>query len=250
MQSAPPIVGFPSDYRMMGKHPFHMVGDKYIRAVRESAGAVPLIIPVLSDPIPPREILASIDGLLFTGSPSNVAPRHYGGPAARDGVLQDENRDATALPLLRAAIDAGTPVLSLCRGFQELNVALGGTLHQHVHEIEGRLDHRESGAAPLEEQYGPAHEVEVTGGLLGQILRERRFKVNSLHSQGIDKLAPPLHADAIAPDGTIEAVSMPDAAGFVLGLQWHPEWRWSESTVSREIFSAFSEAVRERARRR
>jgi putative glutamine amidotransferase len=152
--------------------------------------------------------------------------------------------------LLRAAIEAGKPVLSLCRGFQELNVALGGTLHQHVHELDGRLDHREDHAASLAEQYGPSHEVEVTGGLLGQIVRERRFKVNSLHSQGIDKLAPSLHADAIAPDSTIEAVSLPGAKGFVLGLQWHPEWRWSENPVSREIFAAFSEAVRECARRR
>jgi len=246
----PPIVGFPCDYRMMGKHPFHMAGDKYIKAVRESTGAVTLLIPVLTNPISPEEILANVDGLLFTGSPSNVAPRHYGGSLPRDGVLQDENRDATALPLLRAAIAAGSPVLSLCRGFQELNVALGGTLHQHVHELDGRLDHREDHGAPLEEQYGPSHEVEVTGGLLGQVVRERRFEVNSLHSQGIDRLAPSLHADAVAPDGTVEAVSMPDAKGFVLGLQWHPEWRWSENPVSREIFAAFSQAVHRQAQRR
>jgi putative glutamine amidotransferase len=135
MPAHPPIVGFPCDYRMIGKHPFHMVGDKYIAAVRESTGAVTLLIPVLANPISPAEILATVDGLLFTGSPSNVAPRHYGGTGPRDGVLQDENRDATALPLLKAAIAGGTPVLSLCRGFQELNVALGGTLHQHVHEL-------------------------------------------------------------------------------------------------------------------
>jgi putative glutamine amidotransferase len=245
-----PIVGFPCDYRMMGRHPFHMAGDKYIKAVRESTGAVTLLIPVLTNPIPPEDILASVDGLLFTGSPSNVAPRHYGGAWARDHVLQDENRDATALPLLRAAIGSGLPILALCRGFQELNVALGGTLHQHVHELEGRLDHRENHDAPLDEQYGPSHEVEVTGGLLGQIVRERRFRVNSLHSQGIDRLAPPLQADARAPDGTVEAVSMPDAKGFVLGLQWHPEWRWLENPVSREIFAAFSEAVRQQVRRR
>ena len=250
MPSRPPIVGFPCDRRMLGKHPFHMVGEKYIKAVRESTGAVTLLIPVLPKPIPPEEILASVDGLLFTGSPSNIAPRHYGGPDPRDGVLQDENRDATSLPLLKAAMAAGTPVLSLCRGFQELNVALGGTLHQHVHELDGRLDHRENHDAPLEEQYGPSHEVEVKGGLLGQIVRERTFRVNSLHSQGIDRLAPPLNADAIAPDGTIEAVSMPDAKGFVLGLQWHPEWRWAENAVSREVFAAFSEAVHRGARQR
>src|ERR1041385_971070 len=120
-----PIVGFPCDHRMVGKHPFHMVGDKYIKAVHESAGAVTLLVPVLQSPISSEEILASVDGLLFTGSPSNVAPRHYNGTDPRDGVLQDEQRDATTLPLLSAAIAAGTPILALCRGFQELNVALG-----------------------------------------------------------------------------------------------------------------------------
>jgi len=220
-----------------------MVGEKYIAAIREGAGALPLLIPVLGEPIPPAEILAAVDGLLFTGSPSNVAPHRYGGTAPRDGVLQDEHRDTTTLPLLDAAIAAGTPVLCLCRGFQELNVALGGTLHQHIQELEGRRDHREEKTAPLDAQYGPAHEVRVEGGLLAQIVREKTFEVNSLHSQGIDRLAPPLHADAIAPDGIVEAISMPGAKGFLLGLQWHPEWRWSENPISREIFSAFGKAM-------
>ena len=245
------IVGIPCDYRMLGPHPFHVAGDKYIRAVRESTGAVPLLIPSLATPIPPEELLATLDGLLFTGSPSNVAPRQYNGTAPREGVLQDENRDGTTLPLLKAAIAAGTPTLCLCRGFQELNVAMGGSLHQHVHELEGRLDHREDLSAPLDEQYGPAHEVQVVeGGLLASIVRERRFQVNSLHSQEIDRLAPLLHADALAPDETIEAVSVPEAKGFALGLQWHPEWRWSENPVSREIFGAYAEAVQQYARRR
>jgi putative glutamine amidotransferase len=246
----PPIVGIPCDYRVLGLHPFHVAGDKYIRAVRESSGAVPLLIPSLSIPVPPEELLATVDGLLFTGSPSNVAPRQYNGTSPRDGVLQDENRDATTLPLLKAAIAAGTPTLCLCRGFQELNVAMGGTLHQHVQELEGRVDHRENLEAPLDTQYGPAHEVcVIEGGLLARIVRERRFHVNSLHSQGVDRLAPPLHADAVAPDETVEAVSMPGANGFLLGLQWHPEWRWSENPVSREIFAAYAEAVQQYARR-
>jgi putative glutamine amidotransferase len=199
-----PVVGVPCDYRMLGHHPFHVAGDKYIRAVRESSGAVPVLIPSLANPIPPEEILSTVDGLLFTGSPSNVAPHRYQGVALREGVLQDENRDATTLPLLKAAIAGGIPTLCMCRGFQELNVAMGGSLHQHLHEIEGRLDHREDHDAELELQYGPAHQVEILeGGLLSRIVRERRFQVNSLHSQGIDRLAPSLRADARAPDGTI-----------------------------------------------
>jgi len=229
---------------MVGAHPFHMAGEKYIAAVRDGASALPLLIPVLEPALANEDILGSVDGLLLTGSPSNVAPRLYGGPAPRDGVLQDEHRDATAIPLVQAAVNAGLPVLCLCRGFQELNVAYGGTLHQHVHEVEGRRDHREDKTAPLDVQYGPAHEVHVRdGGLLSKIVRERTFSVNSLHSQGIDRLAPSLHADAAAPDGQIEAVSMPSAKGFLLGVQWHPEWRWRENTVSREILTAFGAAL-------
>jgi putative glutamine amidotransferase len=233
---------------MVGAHPFHMVGEKYIAAIRDGAEAVPLLIPVLERPLTTAEVLAAVDGFLFTGSPSNVSPHYYGGEEPHEGVLLDEKRDSTTLPLLRAAIDAGAPVLCLCRGFQELNVAFGGTLLQHVHEVEGRLDHRENKDADLDFQYGPAHEVRVTdGGLLSQLVDLKSFAVNSLHAQGIDRLAPSLHADAIAPDGTIEAVSMPGAKGFLLGLQWHPEWRWRENPVSRAIFAAFGAAFRERA---
>ncbi len=246
MPSRPAIVGIPCDHRKLGAHPFHIVGDKYIAAVRDGAGALPLLVPVLSPPISPSDVLASVDGLLFSGSSSNVSPRRYGGAPPREGVAQDENRDATTLPLLEAAIANGVPILCLCRGFQELNVALGGTLHQHVHEVPGRADHREDKDGDLDAQYGPAHPVHVVeGGLLARLAPAPAFVVNSLHSQGIDRLAPKLHADATAPDGTIEAVSMPAAKGFVLGVQWHPEWRWSENPVSRAVFCAFGDAVRE-----
>jgi putative glutamine amidotransferase len=235
---------------MVGAHPFHMVGEKYITAVRDGAGVIPLLIPVLAHPIPPRDLLEAVDGFLFTGSPSNVSPRFYAGNPPREHVLLDENRDMTTLPLLKAAVDAGVAVLCVCRGFQELNVAFGGSLHQHVHELTGRRDHREDRTAELDVQYGPAHEVHVAeGGLLARLVSERTFQVNSLHSQGIDRLAPPLHADATAPDGTIEAVSMPKARGFLLGLQWHPEWRWRENAVSRAILAGFGEATRSGARR-
>ena len=245
MPARSPIVGFSCDRRIVGPHPFHMVGEKYITAVRDGAGALPVLLPVLEPPLPVDDILASVDGLLFTGSPSNVAPDHYGGPAPREGTLQDHHRDALSLPLLQAAIAAGKPVLAICRGFQELNVVLGGTLHQHVGEVPGRRDHREDHDAPLDAQYGPAHDVEVAeGGVLARLLKERRFAVNSLHSQGIDRLARGLFAEAVAPDGQIEAVSLPAAKGFVLGLQWHPEWKWAQNPQSRAIFAAFGEALR------
>ncbi|HEY0301519.1 MAG TPA: gamma-glutamyl-gamma-aminobutyrate hydrolase family protein [Rhizomicrobium sp.] len=244
-----PVVGFPCDRRLLGQHPFHVVGEKYIVAVREGAAALPFLVPVLDPPLPPEDIVAAVDGLLFTGSPSNVAPRHYGGPAPRASVLQDEHRDATALPLLRAAIAAGKPVLCICRGFQELNVAFGGTLHQHVQEVPGRRDHREPRDAPLDVQYGPVHDVAVVeGGMLAGMIRERSFAVNSLHAQGIDRLAGPLRAEAVAPDGQIEAVSLPGAKGFLFAVQWHPEWAWAENPVSRAIFAAFGDALRAEGR--
>ena len=249
MRPRTPIVGIPCDHRMVGKHPFHIVGEKYIAAVRDGAGAVPLLIPVLAPPVPPAELIAAFDGFLFTGSPSNVSPKHYGGTAPREGVMQDERRDDTTLPLLKAAIAAGKPTLCICRGFQELNVAFGGTLHQHVQEVAGRMDHREDVDAALEVQYAPVHPVQVqVGTLLGDIVGAGSFQVNSLHAQGIDKLAPQLNADATAPDGQIEAVSMPTAKGFLLGVQWHPEWRWAEDEVSTAIFHAFGEALSEAAR--
>ena len=242
--SRPVIIGIPCDHRMVGPHPFHMVGEKYIAAVREATGALPLLIPVLGTPITPEEILSSVDGLLFTGSYSNVAPGLYGGQAPRPGVLQDERRDATTLPLLKAAIQAGLPSFCLCRGFQELNVALGGTLHQHLQDVPGRIDHREDKSAPLDVQYGPAHDVRLSeDGMLARLIGAARITVNSLHEQGIDRLAPPLKTEAVADDGTIEAVSLPGSKGFLLGVQWHPEWRWSENPVSRGLFGAFGDAV-------
>lgn len=244
-----PVVGMACDFRLLGQHPFHAVGEKYITAVRDGSQALPLLVPVLDPPVAPEEVLTLVDGLFFTGSPSNVSPARYNGPPPREGTWLDERRDMTAFPLLAAAIEKGIPVFCVCRGFQELNVVLGGTLHQHVHEVEGRIDHREDKHAPLEAQYGPAHEVRVVeGGLLSKLLPEKSFRVNSLHSQGIDRLAPSLFAEAYAPDGTVEAVSMPSAKGFLLGTQWHPEWKWQENPVSGALFAAFGAALRQKAR--
>jgi len=240
-----PLVGIVCDRRMTDGMAVYQANDEYVMAARDGAGALPLLIPVTEPPLAPADILARVDGLLFTGAPSNVSPSRYGGTPLRDASTLDEARDATSLALVRAAIEAGRPALCICRGFQELNVALGGTLHQHVHEIPGRLDHREDESQPLEVQYGPAHSVNIAAnGMLARLTHRREAMVNSLHRQGIDRMAPSLRAEAIAPDGQIEAVSMPGAKAFLLGLQWHPEWRWSQNPVSRAIFAAFGEAMR------
>ena len=239
-----PIVGLVSDRRTFDGMPLHQANDEYVAAVRDGAGALPLLIPSTDMPLPVAEVLAAVDGLVFTGAPSNVAPSHYGA-RARPGTELDELRDATTLPLLRAAIAAGKPVLAICRGFQEMNVALGGTLHQHVHELAGRLDHREpQNAVSRDAEYAPAHRVTLSpDGLLARLSGLGEAMVNSLHHQGVDRLAPRLCVEALAPDGQIEAVSMPEAKGFVLGVQWHPEWALTRSPLDRAIFQGFGRAL-------
>jgi putative glutamine amidotransferase len=239
-----PVVGLVCDRRIFDGMPVHQANDEYIAAVRDGSGALPLLIPSTGAPLPIADVLATVNGLLFTGAPSNVAPSHYGA-SARSGTELDEMRDATTLPLLRAAIAAGKPVLAICRGFQELNVALGGSLHQHVHELPGRLDHREpQDAATRDVEYAPAHLIAITaGGLLARLSGVSEAMVNSLHHQGVDRLADGLVVEAVAPDGQIEAVSMPGAKGFLLGVQWHPEWAFAHNPLSRVIFAGFGAAL-------
>jgi putative glutamine amidotransferase len=237
------MVGIICDLETKDGMASHRAGAEYVRAVREGVGALPLLIPVSEPPLEAQALLTRVDGLLFPGAPSNVAPARYGA-AARPGMALDEARDATSFNLLRAAIARGTPILCICRGFQELNVALGGTLNPKVHEGPLALDHREDESAPLETQYGPAHKVTIApGGLLAGLLGSQEIMVNSLHHQGIASLAPGLRAEAHAPDGLIEAVSLPEGRGFVLGVQWHPEWGFAEDRVSRAIFAALRAAL-------
>lgn len=236
---------------MVGKHPFHMVGEKYARAVMEAAEAAPLLIPSLAEELGFEELLERLDGLLFTGSPSNVEPHHYQGTPSAPGTLHDPARDATTLPLIRKAVQAGVPVFGICRGFQEMNVAFGGTLHQRLHEVPGHLDHRDDESQPLEVQYGPAHEVTLEpGGVLHSLSSAERVPVNSLHSQGIDQLGSELAVEARAPDGVIEAFRVRAAEHFALAVQWHPEWKVMSNPFSRALFAAFGRASRERARSR
>lgn len=239
-----PRIGLICDRRIVDSYPTHMVLEQYIEAARDGAGGLPLLLPSLAPPLAVDDLLSACDGFLFTGSPSNVDPAQYGGPPARAPEWADLSRDALALPLIRAAIAAEKPVLAICRGFQELNVALGGTLYQHVHEVEGRMDHREHDSDPLDVQWGPAHDICVTtDGLLAAITGKSQFAVNSLHGQGIDHLAPALQVEATAPDGQIEAVAMAEPKGFLLGVQWHPEWLWQTNAVSQAIFAAFGAAL-------
>jgi putative glutamine amidotransferase len=233
---------------MVGDHPSQTVGEKYIRAVLEAAGGVPMLIPALGEQVRSSELLAHLDGILFTGSTSNVEPRLYNGPPSDPGTLHDPLRDATTIPLIPAAVAAGVPVFGICRGFQEMNVAFGGSLHQKLHTVPGYLDHRDDDSQPLDIQYAPAHDVLLEpGGFLRSLAGADRVKVNSLHSQGVDRLGNNLIVEARAPDGVVEAFRVKDAPRFALAVQWHPEWQVMSNPFSRALFAAFGAASAGRA---
>lgn len=242
-----PRVGLPTDHKQIGAHPFLAVGEKYVRAVVDGAGCLPLLVPTLDPVLPLREVLAGLDGLLLTGAVSNIEPHHYSDESSYEGNLLDPRRDATNLPLIPLAIGMGVPVLAICRGFQEVNVAFGGTLYQKVHEQPGFMDHRENRDDPLDVQYGPAHDIAlVPGGLLAGLAGDTRATVNSLHGQGVRRLGEGLVVEAQAPDGLIEAYRH-DGPAFMLAVQWHPEWKVRENPFYLAIFRAFGDACRARA---
>jgi putative glutamine amidotransferase len=245
--SVVPVIGIPCCARPVNDHPYHVVGDKYVRAIAETVGGLPLLIPALGPGIDPTDLVRRLDGLLLTGSRSNVEPHNYDGEPSREGTAHDAQRDATTLPLIRAAVAANLPVLAICRGIQELNVALGGTLHQLVHEVPGRRDHRSIPGTTEEKYSHPAHPLALTSGGLFERLAagSAEITVNSLHAQGIDRLAPGLIVEAVAPDGQIEGVRV-EGAEFVVGVQWHPEFRIADNAFSTALFAAFGAACRAR----
>jgi putative glutamine amidotransferase len=241
-----PLIGIPSCVRSIHERAFHTVNERYTSAVIDAVGGLPVLIPAIGPMADCGAILDRLDGILLTGSPSNVEPHHYGGPPSREGTLHDPDRDATTLPLIGEAVRRDMPVLAICRGIQELNVALGGTLHQRIFDMPERFNHkRRLGRGPLtsdEERYGPAHPVSLTpGGLFARLAGTTEIMVNSLHGQGIDQPAPKLIVEAVAPDGQIEAVSLPGAR-FVVGVQWHPEYKPLQNPFSRSLFDAFAQA--------
>src|ERR1700761_6383174 len=258
-----PLIGVSACLKDNGRGFVHSVGDKYVQAAIRAVGGLPVIIPAFGREFDSKDsngqgmtealdrLLDSMDGLLLTGSPSNVEPHHYEGDPSREGTAHDPARDATTLPLIRHAIDHAVPVFAICRGAQEVNVALGGTLHQLVHEVPGRRDHRSPRTSDTDVNYAIAHPVEIVeGGLLHCLIGERTVMVNSLHAQGVDQLAPRAKAEAFADDGQVEAFTVPDAPAFALALQWHPEHRALENPISMKLFDAFSAACHDRARRR
>jgi putative glutamine amidotransferase len=236
-----PIVGIPACVRTVNERVIHTIADKYPTAIIEATGCLPISIPAVGSKIDITAVLDMLDGLLLTGSPSNVHPSEYGHEPLDAEILHDPERDATTLPLIREAVRRNLPVLAICRGVQELNVALGGTLHQRVRELPGGHIHRVPKDSP-DGPYGPAHSVAlIPGGLFAMLADSEEIMVNSLHSQGIDRPAPGLRVEAVAPDGLIEGVSLPQAR-FVVGVQWHPEYKVLENPISTALFAAFGRA--------
>ncbi|MGC9370728.1 MAG: gamma-glutamyl-gamma-aminobutyrate hydrolase family protein [Paracoccaceae bacterium] len=247
-----PIVGIiGNQYLINDQYPAHAGGTMNSEAVAEVSGAMPLLIPADPRFVTVPELLETCDGFLFTGGRPNVHPEEYGEEATEAHGAFDRARDAIALPLIRALVERGQPFLGICRGFQEVNVALGGTLHPEIRELPGRMNHRMPPDGTLEEKFALRHKVTLTeGGPFHRLFGAAEVMTNTLHGQGIKTPGSRIVIDGHAPDGTPEAIYVADAPGFALAVQWHPEYRASEDPVSRPLFSAFGAAVRDWAKGR
>lgn len=239
-----PIIVIPSCTKFVEDTTFDGVNRYYSLAISEVAECQPLLVPLLTKGSDIKEILDIADGILLTGSQSNISPEHYSQEAPILPHQLDPARDSLTLPLIRLAVEKKVPLMGICRGFQELNVALGGTLYQALHTVKGFFDHRECSGKPEEEQWEPAHSVKLKGKLHKWIGEDEIF-VNSLHGQGIKELASRLSPEAFSKDGLIEAVRGPEDHPFCLGVQWHPEWKASENPVSIKLFQKFAQSIRD-----
>jgi putative glutamine amidotransferase len=251
MSSKRPLVGLPADTYENSGFLFHSLGDKYVRALAEVSHVTPVMIPSMIDVLNLDDLLSNFDGILMTGAVSNVHPPHYGEAPSPDHEPYDHNRDNTTLKLIRAVIDRGIPLFCICRGFQELNVAMGGTLETELQRGESRLDHRATPSDDIDVRYGPSHKINITkGGMLERLIGKSETMVNSIHRQGIKNLGNHLNIEATAPDGVIEAISVKGATSFAFATQWHPEFKAAQNPDSVKLFNAFGDAVRAHARQK
>jgi len=232
-------------------HDYQVMTHKYITPLAEISGCVPVLVPTCCGTEDLEQYLAMADGVYLTGAGSNIDPALYGQENLTPNKGQDKDRDLFDLPLIRAAIARGIPLFGICRGMQEINVALGGNIHQKAYEVDGIDDHREDSDDPVDVQYADTHKVRpVPGSWLAELIGEAEFPVNSLHGQALDRLGEGLEALAHAEDGLVEAIHMPSAKQFTFAVQWHPEWRAAENPYSVKIFQAFGEACRQYAAQR
>lgn len=243
-----PVVAVSTDVRAFENYVWHAAPRQYLEAAIDAAGVSPMLVPSFGDRLDFEAILANVDGVMLTGSKSNVHPSLYGGAANEANGPYDEARDATTLPLIRLALARGVPLLAICRGLQELNVALGGTLATEIQDLPGRIDHRAPVSDDQDERFAIRQPVFVRpGSCLADVFGAGEVMVNSVHRQGVDRLGGKLAVEAVAEDGTVEAVSVVGAPAFAVGVQWHPEYWVKSDSASRKVFEAFGEAVRNHA---
>jgi putative glutamine amidotransferase len=251
MSSSIPLVGLPADTYESHGFLFHSLGDKYVAALADVSKVLPVMIPSMIDVLNLDSLLDHFDGILMTGAVSNVHPPHYGETPSADHEPYDHNRDNTTLKLIRAVIDRGIPLFCICRGFQELNVVMGGSLETELQRVPGRLDHRAPQSEDTDVRYAPRHKIAITkGSMLEHMLGKSETTVNTIHRQGVKSLGSGLNVEAVAPDGVIEAVSVKGAKAFAFGTQWHPEYKATKNPDSVKLFTAFGDAVRAHARQR
>lgn len=241
-----PVVGIIGNaYLINDEYPVHAGGRMNSEAVANVADALPLIVP--SDPgiVDIEKLKATCDGFLFTGGRPNVHPEEYGEAATEAHGDFDRARDGLTLRLIRDCVTSGQPILAICRGFQELNVAMGGSLYPEIRDLPGRMNHRMPPDGTIEEKFALRHDVMVTeGGVFHRIFGATVVRTNTLHGQGIKRAGDRIVVDGRADDGTEEAIYVDGAPGFALGVQWHPEYKADEDPVSRSLFEAFGSAVR------
>lgn len=240
-----PVVGIIGNAHIINED-YHVqaVGEINLHAVSEVCNALPLIVPALPKTSDINSLLANCAGFVFTGGRPNVHPSHYGHDETEAHGAFDHNRDALTLPLIRACVDAGKPILGICRGFQEFNVAYGGTLHPEIRDLPGRMNHRMPPDGTIEEKFALRHDVHLTpGGRFAAVFRAETVRVNSLHGQGIEQPGGRVIVEGHAEDGTPEAIHIADAPGFALAVQWHPEWNAANDSVSRPLFEAFGNTL-------
>lgn len=232
---------------------YFQVMAKYVAPVAEIMGALPLIVPPLADQLEVETLLQTVDGVLLTGGVSNIEPYHYDGGPAYEGCPHDPHRDATVLPLIKQIVARGIPLFGICRGFQEMNVAYGGSLYQQLHK-EGDFAqhaHQVDFDAPADGLYAEAHALHIApGGLLARLADQLPARVNSIHGQGIKKLGAGLRIEGRSPDGIIEAISVENAPAFTLGVQWHPEWKPRSNALYLAMWRAFTQATEDYQARR
>lgn len=241
-----PIVGIiGNQYLLNDQYPAHAGGTMNSEAIAEVCGAMPMLIPADPRFVSVPELLEICDGFLFTGGRPNVHPEEYGEAETEAHGAFDRARDAITLPLIRALVERGQPLLGICRGFQEVNVAMGGSLYPEIRDLPGRMNHRMPPDGTLEEKFALRHKVTLAeGGPFARLFGATEVMTNTLHGQGIKRPGARIVIDGHAPDGTPEAIYVQDAPGFTLSVQWHPEYRAAEDPVSRPLFEAFGAAVK------